>query len=150
MTPKKVFYGRSIQFCNMISRYNGQKMVAFDNIQPKDMCKTSPFVKWFPYPCIGTVNTWVFSVNDKGMKSCGEVTADNILRHVFSDGAFETHSGMLYRNIKEIHHMLPDGTVRVLACDGKKLEDAIVLTYDECIKRVRYGGSMGGGAVHVQ
>jgi hypothetical protein len=142
MTPKKVFYGRSIKFCNMVCRYRGQKMVAFDNIQPKDMCKPSPIVYWFkPASDLGKVNTWVFSVNDKGMKAGGEVTADDILKHVFPDGSFEAHSWMLYRNIKEIHHMLPDGTVCILACDGKKLENAIVLTYDECIERIRGVGS---------
>jgi hypothetical protein len=140
VTPKKVFNGMSVQFCSRVRRYNGPKLVAFDDIQPKDMCKPTPIVYWFRFPRLGTVNTWVFSVDDTGMKSCGEVTADDILRHVFPGGAFEAHSCMLYRNIKEIHHMLPDGTVRVLACDGKKLEDATVLSYTECIERAKRGG----------
>jgi hypothetical protein len=141
VTPKNVFNGMSVRFCNRVRRYKGLKMVAFDDIQPKDMCKPSPIVYLFSSASeLGKVNTWVFSVDDTGMKSCGEVTADDILRHVFPGGAFEAHSCMLYRNIKEIHHMLPDGTVRVLACDGKKLEDATVLSYTECIERAKRGG----------
>ncbi|KAJ1463804.1 hypothetical protein T484DRAFT_1758561 [Baffinella frigidus] len=107
-TPKKVFHGMASQFSNRIRRYNGPKMVAFDDIQPKDMCKPSYIVYWFRFFRLGPVNTWVFSVGDKGMQSCGEVTADDILRHVFPGGAFEAHSCMLYRNIKEIHHIRRD------------------------------------------
>ena len=65
-----------------------------------------------------------------------EFDADDVMRHVFPGGDFEAHSYMLYKNITEIHHMLADGTVRVLSCDGKKLEEAIVLSYKECIERV--------------
>ncbi|KAJ1465365.1 hypothetical protein T484DRAFT_1757473 [Baffinella frigidus] len=111
-------------------------MVAFDNIQLKDMCKPSPIVYLFhPSSHFRNIDTWVFSVNDKGMKSCGEVDADDVMRHVFPGGAFEAHSLMLYRNITEIHHMLPDGTVRILACGGKKLDSAIVLTPHACMER---------------
>jgi hypothetical protein len=37
--------------------------------------------------------------------------------------------------ITEIHHILPDGTVRILACNGQKLEEAIVLTADAFMER---------------
>jgi len=37
--------------------------------------------------------------------------------------------------VTEMHHMLPDGTVHMLACDGKKVEEAIVLTPHACMER---------------
>jgi len=131
MTPKK--------FINGMPRCRGSKkrtMVAFDDIRPKDMCKASRVVYLFhpSSPC-KTVDTWVFSVREDGMNSCGEVDADDVMRYVFPGGDFEAHRDMLYRNITEVHHMLADGTVRVLACGGKKLEDAVVLSYHECIER---------------
>ena len=133
MTPKKFINGMPRR-----TRYRRSKkrtMVAFDDIRPKDMCKASRIVYLFhpSSPC-KTVDTWVFSFSDVGMNSCGEVDADDVMRHVFPGEQFEAHRDMLYRNITEVHHMLADGTVRVLACGGK-LEDAVVLSYRECIKR---------------
>ena len=110
-------------------------MVAFDNFPAKQMCSPSPIVygfkNWSNLP--KNMDTVVFSMNDKGMKSCGEVDADDVIAHAF--GVDNGHWHMLYRMITEIHHMLPDGTVRILACGGKKLEEAIVLTSDACMAR---------------
>jgi len=126
-------------------------MVAFDGIQPPDMCTASPIVYLFhPSSNCGTVDTWVFSARDDGMRSRrgpGEDDADDVMRYVFPGGAFEAHRRTLYRNITEVHHMLADGTVRVLACGGKKLEAAVVLSYDECVTRaVHLHYSSGRGA----
>jgi len=131
MTPKKFFNG--VPLCRGLKQ---RTMVAFDDTQPKDMCKASPIV-YLPHPSSNceTVDTWVFSVRDDWMRPCGEVDADDVMRYVFPGGAFEAHSCMLYQNITEVHHMLANGTVRVLAYGGKKLEEAVVLSYDECIKR---------------
>jgi len=139
VTPKKFFGGAANQFRSMVRRCREQNMVAFDDIRKKDMCKASSIV-YMLHPGFGTpcknVDTVVLDFLDTGMRSCGEVDADDVMRHVFPGGDFEAHSYMLYQNITEVHHMLADGTVRVLACDGKKLEDAIVLSYKECIERV--------------
>ena len=125
-----------VRFKDKFSKYKMPKMLAFDNFRAKDMCSPSQIVYYFHWDLSRHyADTIVFSVNDKGMKSCGEVDADDVLRHVFPNGKFEAHSWMLYRNITEIHHMLPDGTVRILACGGKKLEDPIVLTEMECLER---------------
>ena len=67
------------------------------------------------------------------MKSCGEVSAQDILDHAF--GKDTGHVPRLYHWISEIHHMLPDGTVRILACGGKGLEDPIVLSENQCRER---------------
>ena len=128
-------------------------MVAFDNTPVKKMryanttVKNMCFIKNlkmldFEPKCNNrkSVDTWVFSINDKEMKLSGEDDAEDILLHLFGkddlgDG-WESRRGTLYNLVTEIHHMLPDGTVRVLASGGKKLQDAIVLSYDECIERV--------------
>lgn len=139
VTPKKFFGGTARGFCSMIRRCKGQNMVAFDDIQKKEMCKASRIV-YMLHPATGSpcrnVDTLVLDFNDAGMRSCGEVDADDVMRHIFPDGAFEAHRSMLYKNITEIHQLLVDGTVRVLACGGKKLENVIVLSYEECIQRV--------------
>jgi hypothetical protein len=138
ITPKKFCYGPgNQQFYEKVKRCEQPKMVAFDNFRVKDMCKPSPIVYGFKkYNSLPKhMDMVVFSMNDKGMNSCGEVDADDVLRHVFPKGAFEAHSWMLYRMIAEIHHMLPDGTVRILAVGGKKLDEAIVLTPDACMAR---------------
>jgi hypothetical protein len=136
ITPTKFCKGPgSTQFCAKVNRCNQPKMVAFDNFQAKHMCSPSPIVygfkNWSNLP--KNMDMVVFSMNDKGMKSCGEVDADDVITHAF--GKDNGHWHMLYRMITEIHHMLPDGTVRILACGGKKLEEAIVLTSDACMAR---------------
>jgi hypothetical protein len=106
------------------------------------MCSPSPIVYGFRSCDLPkNMDTIVFSVNDKGLKSTGEVDADDVITHAFGEDNGH-HRHMLYRMITEIHHMLPDGTVRILACGGKKLQDAIVLTPDECMAReiARVGG----------
>jgi hypothetical protein len=131
MTPKKFFNG-----VPLARGVREKTMVAFDGIQPQDMCKAFPIVYLFnPSSNCGTIGTWVFSVRDNGMHPRRGVDADDVMSYVFPGGAFEAHSDMLYRNITEVHHMLADGTVRVLACGGGKLEDAVVLSYDESIER---------------
>ena len=75
------------------------------------------------------------------MKWSGELDAEDILVHVFGKEGLEGRLTIMYNKITEIHHMLPDGNVRMLACGGKKLEDTIVLSYAECIERVVSGHS---------
>ena len=101
-------------------------MVAFDGIKQKNMCRAG-FILFLQADA--EIDTYVFSVYDQGMKK-GEVDADDVLRQAFGKVDFE-----LYRKITEIHHMLSDGTIRILACGGAKLADPIVLTYDECLAR---------------
>ena len=132
VTANKWFRGPCQKFSTMVRRCKEKKMVAFDNMQQKDMCRASPIVY---LNGDDKIDTYVFSVNDRGMKSCGAVDADDVLRHAFGEGGFDGHSHMLYRKISEIHHMLPDGTVRILACGGAKLADPIVLTRLECMER---------------
>jgi hypothetical protein len=140
-TPLKTFHRRSTQFEKAIGLYEGEKMVAFDNTPAKQMCNLRTF-KNLNGGCLtcdsirNGIDTWVFSVNQSGMKSSGDIDIDDILVHVFGKDELQGRRNIFYRNITEVHHMLADGTVRVLACDGKKLEDAIVLSYNECIKRV--------------
>ena len=113
-------------------------MVAFDNFTPAHMCAPSPIVYSFHnWNDIRAENlrAVVFSLNDKGVKSCGEIDSDDVLRYAFPNGAAHYHNDMLYHQIAEIHQMLSDGTVRVLATNGKKLENPIVLTQSECIER---------------
>ena len=137
MTPKKYCYGPGgDRFCSQILKCKQPKMLAFNDCRAKDMCRPSPIVYNFGSSNLHQdLHTVVFSVNDKGMKSCGEVDADDILKHAFPNGAFEAHSHMLYQNIFEIHHMLTDGTVRIMACGGKKLQDPLMLTKNECLAR---------------
>ena len=112
-------------------------MVAFDNFTPAHMCSPSPIVYSFHWDNIRAENlrAVVFSLNDKGMKSCGKIDSDDVLRYAFPKGAVQAHIWMLYRQIAEIHHMLSDGTVRVLATNKRKLENPIILTQSECIER---------------
>jgi hypothetical protein len=133
VTPKKFCIDRGFtKFGKKVDHCKEPNMIAFDDFKASGMCRTRPIV-YARWPTM--THTIVFSMNDKGMKSCGEVDADDVLRHAFPKGAFEAHSWMLYRMITEIHHMQADGKVRILACGGKKLEDAIVLTPEECIAR---------------
>ena len=120
MTPRKYCRGPGGQrFCEKIQKSHKQVMVAFDNFTPAHMCSPSPIVYSFHWDNIRAENlhTVVFSLNDKGMKSCGEIDSDDVLRHAFPNGAAQAHIWMLYRQIAEIHHMLSDGTVRVLATE---------------------------------
>ena len=97
-------------------------MLAFDNFTPKQMCGPSPIVysvHWYNI-CAENLDTVVFSLNDKGMKSCGEIDSDDVLRYAFPKGAAQAHNAMLYRQIAEIHHMLSDGTVCVLATEARE------------------------------
>jgi hypothetical protein len=144
-TPRSMFHGRSTKinenYKKTIGRCKEPKMVAFNNISVKHMCTSWPFKcldGWMQHE-LQNIDTWIFSVNDKGMKSCGEIDAQDILLHVFGSDDLKGRISMLYQNITEIHHMLPDGTVRILSCDSNKLQDAIVLTYSECMERVRVG-----------
>jgi hypothetical protein len=131
ITPKKFCYGPgSTQFCDKVDSCKQSNMIAFDGFHAKHMCRPSPIV-YAQWP--KKTDTIVFSMNDKGMKSCGEIDADDVIAHAF--GVDNGHWHMLYRMITEIHHMLPDGTVRILACGGKQLEEAIVLTPKECMAR---------------
>jgi hypothetical protein len=135
-TPRKMFHHGSTKFEHTIYRYEGKKMVAFDNFRANHMCCP----RQFKFLTCRDIDTWVFSVNDKGMESCGEVDADDVLAHAFIE---DLRAGVglvarrinMYQYITDIHHMLPDGTVRILACDGKKLDEAIVLTADACMAR---------------
>jgi hypothetical protein len=136
----KMFQRQPTKFEKNMCNYKGKKMVAFDNIQAKQMCTSWYFKRldgFLEGNSLKGVDTWVFSVNDKEMKSCGEVDAEEILIHAFGSEDVKYRRFMLYKNITEIHHMMSDGTVRILSCDGKKLDEAIVLTHEECIERVR-------------
>ena len=70
------------------------------------------------------------------MKSSGEADAENILVHLFGKDELESRQSVMYNLITEIQHVLPNGKVRILACGGKKLEDAIVLSHKECTDRM--------------
>jgi len=138
-TPFKLLNRQPTKFEKMIAHCKEKKMVAFDNTPVKNMCfiKNLKSLNFEPkWDRRARVDTWVFSVNDKGMKSSGENDAEDILVHLFGKDELESRRGTLYNLITEIHHMLSDGTVRVLACSGKKLEDAVVLSYEKCIERV--------------
>jgi hypothetical protein len=147
MTAFKIFHGRSSQFLAQIHRYKEKKMLAFDNIRPTQMCQASCMLRLRGShdDHMKNIDTYVFSINDTGMKSCGEVTADDVLTHAFGTDGLKAHRHVLYNVMTEIHHMLPDGTVRVLACAGEKLVDPLVLTQDECNARVTKRGEGGGG-----
>jgi hypothetical protein len=132
----------------MIAQCTEKKMVAFDNTPVKKMGYANTTVKNMCFiknlksldhepKCDRRtrVDTWVFSVNDEGMKLSGNDDAEDILVHLFGKDDLEFRRGTLYNLVTEIHRMLPDGTVRILACGGKKLQDTIVLSYDECIER---------------
>ena len=144
-TPIKMFHRQPTKFEDTVGRFEGKKMVAFDDTPVKNMCSCRTFKHLDRYllTCnsLKGINTWVFSVNDKGTKSSGELDAEDILVHVFGKEGLEGRLTIMYNKITEIHHMLPDGNVRILACGGKKLEDTIVLSYAECIERVVSGHS---------
>ena len=140
MTPMKIFHARFSHMFHNFIHSKGKKMVAFDNTQAKHMCTPRPF-KFFGNRTYGDIDTWIFSINDNGMKKCGEIDANDVLAHAFSED-LRTGDGLMARRIDmylyitEIHHMLPDGSVRILASGGKKLQDPIVLSALECIERV--------------
>jgi hypothetical protein len=153
-TPYKLLNRQTTKFEKMIADCTEKKMVAFDNTPVKswryanttvkNMCFVKNLKSLDHEPKCDrrtSVDTWVFSINDTGMKSSGEDDAEDILVHLFGKDGLEGYRGTLYYLVTEIHKMLPDGTVRVLACGGKKLQDAIVLSYDECIERVVAGHS---------
>ena len=135
ITPVKIIDNvkGGMRFWNKINRYKGKKMVAFDNIDAKHMVQVGKLKRLGSVSNFEDVDAWVFSINDKGMKSCGEVSIQDILDHAF--GKDTGHFPRLLRWFSEIHHMLPDGTVRILACRGEKLEEPIVLTEYECLQR---------------
>ena len=143
-TPFKLLNRQPTKFEKMIAHCKEKKMVAFDNTPVKNMCfiKNLKSLNFEPkWDRRARVDTWVFSVNDKGMKSSGEDDAEDILVHLFGKYELEYRREDVYNRVTEIHKILPDGTVHVLACGGKKLEAAIVLSYDECIERVVLGHS---------
>jgi hypothetical protein len=153
-TPFKLLNRQTTKFEKMIADCTEKKMVAFDNTPVKKMRYANTtlnnmcFVKNlkmldFEPKCDRrtSVDTWVFSVNDKGMKLSGNDDAEDILVHLFGKDDLESRRDILYNLVTEIHYMLPNGTVRILASGGKKLEAAIVLSYDECIERVVLGHS---------
>jgi hypothetical protein len=136
ITPRKFYRGMGCRkFCKMVDKFKLPKMVAFDNFKTKDMCShfavIHNFTTWKHLP--KKMDMIVFSVNDKGLKSNGAVDADDVITHVF--GEDNGYNSELLKAITEIHHMLPDGTVRILAIGGEKLENALVLTADECMAR---------------
>jgi hypothetical protein len=150
-TPFKLLNRQTTKFEKNIAHCKEKKMVAFDNMPVKkvryanttvkNMCfiKNLKMLDFEPKCKLNNrnVDAWVFSINDEGMKSSGEDDAEDILVHLFGEYDLESSRSTLYNNlVTEIHHMLPDGTVRVLASDRNKLKDAIVLSYDECIQRV--------------
>ena len=135
ITPVKIINNvkGGIRFYNKIRRYKGNKMVAFDNIDAKHMVRVGRLKRMGSSGNFEDVDAWVFSINDKGMKSCGEVSTQDILDHAF--GKNTGHVPRLFSWFSEIHHILPNGTVRILACRGEKLEEPIVLTQQECLER---------------
>ena len=142
MTPKKICYGPgSSRFNNTSLKCNYPKMLAFDNCHAKEMCSAAPIEYNFHWNgLVNEFHTVVFSINDSGMKPCAEIDADDLLRHAFPK-QFDEKKIMLYSKILEIHHMLSDGTVRILAYGGKKLEDPIVVTETECLERILVGAA---------
>jgi len=147
-TPYKLLNRQTTKFEKMIAQCTEKKMVAFDNTPVKKMGYANTTVKNMCFiknlksldhepKCDRRtrVDTWVFSVNDEGMKLSGNDDSEDILVHLFGKDDLESRRGTLYNLVTEIHRMLPDGTVRILACGGKKLQDIIVLSYDECIER---------------
>ena len=142
MTPKKFCYGPgSARFNNKALKCKTPKMLAFDNCFAKDMCDVAPIEYNFHWN--GLVNdfkTVVFSVNDTGLNQFSEIDADDLLRHVFPN-EFDCKKMMLYSKVSEIHHIMPDGTVRILFCEGKKLEDPVVVTETECLERILVGAA---------
>ena len=142
LTPKKICHGPgSSRFNNKALNCKFPKMLAFDNCHAKEMCSVAPIEYNFHWNgFVNNFKTVVFSINDTGMKSCAEIDADDLLRHAFPNECDEKKT-MLYSKILEIHHMLPDGTVRILACGGKKLEDPIVVTETECLERILVGAA---------
>ena len=134
MTPKKICYGPgSSCFNNKALKCKNPKMLAFEDCRSKDMCDVAPIQYNFHWNgLINDFKTAVFSINDTGMNLCAEI---DLLRHAFPN-EFDEKKTMLYSKILEINHMLPNGTVRILACGGKKLEDPIVVTETECLERI--------------
>jgi hypothetical protein len=111
------------------------RMVAFDGMSPKQMCRASDIVYITQDSSKKKFSTYVFSLDDKYMTTSCEIDADDVLKYAFGSDGYHNHHNMLYKRITEIHHMLPDGTVRILASNGEKLTDPIVLTRIECIQR---------------
>jgi len=136
-TPMKMFNRESTKFEDTIGRCKEKKMVAFIDTPVKKMCfiKNLKHLEHVP-SCIGHVDTWIFSVSDKGMQSSVEADAEDILVHLFGKDELESHQSVLHLHNLEIQHVLPNGKVRILACGGKKLEDAIVLSHKECTDRM--------------
>ena len=142
MTPKKFCYGPgSARFNNKALKCKKPKMLAFDDCRAKDMCAVAPIEYNFHWNgLINDFKTVVFSINDTALKSCADIDADDLLRYAFPDECNEKRT-LLYNKILEIHHMLPDGKVRILASGGKKLEDPIEVTETECLERILVGAA---------
>jgi len=117
------------------SFYPTGRIVAFDGISPKQMCTASNVVYIAQDSKKKKINTYVFSLDDRRMKPSCEIDADDVLKYAFGGDGHRNHYDMLYRRITEIHHMLPNGTVRILASEGEKLVHPIVLTRSECLNR---------------
>jgi hypothetical protein len=116
-------------------RYSFQpkkRMIAFDGIAQKEMCTASNVVYLAQDEVKKRIDTYIFSLN---MSVLGDFDADDVLKYAFGASGHRNHSDMLYERITEIHHMLPDGTVRILASEGAKLVDPIILTRVECLQR---------------
>ena len=120
-------YGR--KRCSFESR---KRMVAFDGIAQKEMCTASNLVYLAQDSTKKKVDTYIFSMD---MRVLGDFDADDVLKYAFGARGHRKHSDVLYERITEIHHMLPDGTVRILASEGAKLVDPIILTRVECLQR---------------
>ena len=141
-TPMKMFHKKPTRFEESIGKYQGKKMVAFDNTRVKDMCLIRPFksLDGGSLTCrtLCGIDTWVFSVvcSKLNPSGNGEVDADDVLEYVFGHEELRDRHSTLYDFVTEIHHMLADGTVRVLTCHKKKLSSAIVLSYEQCIERM--------------
>jgi hypothetical protein len=137
ISPKKFANGvGNLKFCEKVDRYQFPKMIAFDNVSVKHMCSPSSILHGFS--CDHTPNNIdaiVFSINDKG-KLGDDIDLDGIIRHVF--GKNSGHLSMLYKRITEIHHMVKNNKVRVLASMGKRLHEPIILSHEECIDRVKF------------
>jgi hypothetical protein len=124
--------GRTIRWTKF---HTPETIIAFDDMRPKQMCRASDIVYITQDSKRNKISTYVFSLDDRYMTTSGDIDADDALKYAFGNDGYNRHHNMLYKRITEIHHMLPNGTVRILASDGVKLADPIVLTQLECLKR---------------
>jgi hypothetical protein len=140
-TPLKMFHRNPGKFEEDVGKCKVKKMVAFDNIHLNHGIKSFKSLNGIglTYTNLNGVDTMCFSVMSSklsNMKEDNEADAGDVLDFVFGCRELESRHHTMYENVTEIHHLLGNGTVRVLACDKKKLTGTVVVSHEECLDRI--------------